>query len=239
MSNLDLWSRVEKTDPKHTKKVSFGRGFTAIDPYYQIECATREFGPAGKGWGWTIERLEEFREIKSIGLLIRLWHGTRENWIEQWGQGSMYTDNACLKADNDVLKKATTDGITKCLSYLGFNADVFTGKFDDNKYVAQMNAEFSAKNQFDPKPVDQVKVEKATAFFKEKIDQETEGDWDNHEMIKAAWKKLTNDERSAVQGGLKDKAPDSKKMYKNILSEFINHRDEDAYVPESEVDGKT
>jgi len=36
------------------------------------------------------------------------------------------------------MKKATTDGITKCLSMLGFNADVFLGKFDDNKYVQEL-----------------------------------------------------------------------------------------------------
>ena len=35
-----------------------------------------------------------------------------------------------------------TDAITKALSHLGFNADVFLGKFDDNAYVTAMRAEF-------------------------------------------------------------------------------------------------
>ena len=43
------------------------------------------------------------------------------------------------KPDHDALKKAGTDALTKCLSYLGFNADIFMGKFDDNKYVAEMD----------------------------------------------------------------------------------------------------
>ena len=49
MSNLDLWDRVEKTNPSHTKQVTFGRAITAIDPYRQIKNATEQFGPAGKG----------------------------------------------------------------------------------------------------------------------------------------------------------------------------------------------
>ena len=37
------------------------------------------------------------------------------------------------KADDDFAKKLETDMITKALSRLGFNADVFMGMFDDNK----------------------------------------------------------------------------------------------------------
>jgi hypothetical protein len=35
-----------------------------------------------------------------------------------------------------------TDGLTKALSHLGFSADVFLGRFDDNKYVADLKKEF-------------------------------------------------------------------------------------------------
>lgn len=31
---------------------------------------------------------------------------------------------------------------------MGFNADIFLGKFDDNKYVQQMNEEFKPKPSF-------------------------------------------------------------------------------------------
>ena len=42
-----------------------------------------------------------------------------------------------------------TDFTTKALSKLGFNADIFLGKFDDTKYVQQMKQEFKepAKKQ--------------------------------------------------------------------------------------------
>ena len=143
---LSLWNLVSKTDPKNTKKVKFGREFTAIDPYSQIYEATKQFGTAGTGWGWTVERIE-YTPTNELAILVRLWHGVRESYIEQWGQAGLYIDNKDTKKDGDCFKKATTDGLTKCLSYLGFNAEVFMGKFDDNKYVQQMASEFSGKPQ--------------------------------------------------------------------------------------------
>ena len=143
---LALWNTVSKTDPKVTKKVKFGREFTAIDPYSQIHEATKQFGPAGTGWGWTVQRIE-YTTTNEVAILVRLWHGVVDCFIEQWGQAGLYIDNKDTKKDGDCFKKATTDGLTKCLSYLGFNADVFMGKFDDNKYVQQMASEFSDKPQ--------------------------------------------------------------------------------------------
>ena len=42
------------------------------------------------------------------------------------------------RVDDDFMKKVATDALTKGLSKLGFNADVFMGKFDDNKYVNKL-----------------------------------------------------------------------------------------------------
>lgn len=136
-----LWQRVEKTNPAHTKKVNFGRAITAIDPYRQIESATQEFGPAGEGWGWEVKRVDHLT-TNEVCVLISMWHGASGGRFEQWGQASLYIDKAEKKKDTDCMKKATTDGITKCLSMLGFNADVFLGKFDDNKYVQQVTEDF-------------------------------------------------------------------------------------------------
>ena len=141
MSNLELWDSVEKTDPSHTKEVTFGRKITAIDPYRQIKNATEKFGPVGIGWGWTVVQIENL-PTNELGILIRMWHTDKANTFDQWGQASLYIDKAENKKDTDCLKKATTDGVTKCLSLIGFNADVFLGKFEDNKYVNQLKEEF-------------------------------------------------------------------------------------------------
>jgi len=143
-NKMMLWDRVMKTNPKYTKPVKFGRGFTAIDPHSQIMCATQEFGPVGSGWGWKVVRVE-YLPTNEVGMLIRLWHGSKDQHYEQWGQASLYIDKDNTKTDGDCMKKATTDGLTKCLSYLGFNADIFLGKFDDSKYVQAMAEEFASK----------------------------------------------------------------------------------------------
>ena len=38
--------------------------------------------------------------------------------------------------DEDAPKKSVTDGMVKCLSMLGFAGDIFSGQWDDSKYVA-------------------------------------------------------------------------------------------------------
>ena len=91
MSNLKLWDSVEKTNPNHTKKVTFGRAITAIDPYHQIKNATKQFGPVGIGWGWSVERVE-YTTTNEIGLLIRMCHTRQDNTFDKWGQASLYID---------------------------------------------------------------------------------------------------------------------------------------------------
>ena len=142
MSNLDLWNSVEKTNPSHTKPVNFGRKITAIDPYQQMKSATEKFGAVGIGWGWSVVKTD-YLPTNEVAVLIRMWHGDKSNTFDHWGQNSLYTDKAQTKVDGDCLKKATTDGITKCLSMIGFNVDVFLGKFDDNKYVNQLKEDFA------------------------------------------------------------------------------------------------
>jgi hypothetical protein len=140
--NLKLWNAVCKTNPAHTKKLKLGRTITAIDPYRQIEAATNQFGPVGQGWGWSVGRVE-YLPTNEVCVLVSMWHGDKAGAFEQWGQASLYIDKAEQKKDTDCMKKATTDGVTKCLSMLGFNTDIFLGKFEDNKYVQQVTTEFS------------------------------------------------------------------------------------------------
>jgi hypothetical protein len=46
------------------------------------------------------------------------------------------------KLDDQFAKKVETDTLTKAISKLGFNADIFMGKFDDQRYVEEMKEEF-------------------------------------------------------------------------------------------------
>ncbi len=181
--NLKLWDSVEKTNPAHTKKVTFGRAITAIDPYHQIKNATAQFGPAGEGWGWSVVDTK-FLPTNEVACLVRLWHGDPSRYIEQWGQNGLYIDNKEEKKDTDCMKKCVTDGLTKCLSTLGFNADVFLGKFDDSKYVQQMKEEFAV-----PAELTDIDKEWITSIKLDAVVLEQINDLDYRSFIKAECKK--------------------------------------------------
>ena len=54
------------------------------------------------------------------------------------------------------MKKMETDVTTKALSKLGFNADVFMGLYDDNRYVNQMKEEFNPVPKAQPKVIEKI-----------------------------------------------------------------------------------
>jgi hypothetical protein len=140
IKNTELWDQVCKTDPRHTKKVNQRGGFTAIDAHYQVQRATEIFGPVGIGWGYI--NGEPIFKDSLVFIPVTLWHGDRANTFGPiYGGAEVISNNG--RTDNDALKKASTDGLTKALSHLGFNADVFLGKFDDNKYLADVTREFA------------------------------------------------------------------------------------------------
>jgi hypothetical protein len=136
--NLKLWNSTCETDPSITSKA--GR-FTAIDAYSQIRTATEMWGPYGGKWKLEDIKTEIIEDNGSpIGMIS--WF----NFVYPGGSFHISSDvtfsRKAQKGDfsnlNDSSKKIRTDALTKALSYLGFNADVFLGKFDDNKYVEKI-----------------------------------------------------------------------------------------------------
>ena len=166
MNNTELWDSVEKTDPRFTKKVNQRGGFTAIGAQYQVRKATETFGPFGVGWG---VKEESFKRYEDTGLVLyqgTLWY----KYGEDNGEVPIHSSikyHANSRVDDDFAKKVATDAMTKGLSKLGFNADVFMGLFDDNKYVSALKKEFTIV-----KPVD--------SKWREKVEAEAESLPDEH-----------------------------------------------------------
>lgn len=150
MSNLDLWKSVEKTDEAFTKKAKKGaHHFTSISPTYQFKKATEVFGSYGQGWGIDTES-EKFSTME-IGdtILINydavLYYPDGKFPIHATEKLAYKTQGASsyLKVDDEARKKVVTNAITKGLSMLGFNADIFMGLFDDIEYLANLRIESS------------------------------------------------------------------------------------------------
>lgn len=145
-NNLELWSKVEKTNPKYTKKANVkGNNITAISPQYQIKNVTEQFGCYGKTWGFK-ELNFDYTLSETLGLVVLhavFYYPGGEFPIKN--ATSLFMDNAKTKIDDNFAKKLETDTLTKAISKLGFNADIFMGLFDDVRYLAEVTKEFAEK----------------------------------------------------------------------------------------------
>ncbi len=185
-NNLELWNKVEKTNPKYTKKAKVGgNNITAISPQFQILNATEQFGSYGETWGfknitldysitntpislevtdWNTKQVEKINSILGlVGFKATFFFPNGE--FEITNSIKIFTDNKHSKIDDNYAKKLETDALTKALSKLGFNADIFLGKFDDIRYVQEMEKEFEPKKElpiFTEDRFEKAKAAKAT-----------------------------------------------------------------------------
>jgi hypothetical protein len=168
--NMRVWDALKTTDPKYTTKVSFGRKFTAINAQWQLQRMTELFGPIGKGWGYTVnhsvERITD-EYVLAIADVAIWWLGEPDPKAQQYPIGRpthqfgpvrgmspiLEKGREGLRFDDDAGKKAMTDALTKGLSHLGLSADVFLGLFDDNKYIKQVEKQFSHPADFSEEAV--------------------------------------------------------------------------------------
>lgn len=166
MDTMQLWESVEKTDPKYTKQFSRGGGFkgTATNATYLARKATERFGPCGIGWGVDVVSEEIIQGAPHVidGQVVahdlihkvraRLWYvldGVRGE-VEHFGQTQFVGRNKHgFYTDEEAPKKSLTDAMSKCLSMLGFSADIHLGMYDDNKYVAKLHEEFAPQASAD------------------------------------------------------------------------------------------
>jgi len=149
-NNLELWHKVEKTNPKYTKQANVGGNkITSIAPQYQIMNVTEQFGSYGKNWGFKNIELD-YTLASEFNLIV--FKGTffyPDGEFPIINSIKMFMDNAKTKIDDNFAKKLETDALTKAISKLGFNADIFMGKFDDTRYLAEVTKEFAEKPQIE------------------------------------------------------------------------------------------
>lgn len=142
MKNMDLWKSVFVTDPKHVKPIT-GKQYAGNSPkpYWIVQRATETFGPCGIGWGVKVldERVERFGDEAIHIAKVQVWYEIdgKHGEIEQMGQTKMayMTSKGKALVDEDAPKKSVTDAMIKCLSLLGFAGDIFSGRWDDSRYV--------------------------------------------------------------------------------------------------------
>lgn len=155
MSNKALWDAVKVTDPAAVKPIT-GKQYkgNSPKPYWLIERATEVFGPVGIGWGVVVksERFERLSETDVLHVaVVSVWYmheGKRTETFDQMGgtKAAYMTGKGSLMVDEDAGKKSVTDGMVKCLSMIGFAGDIFSGQWDDSKYVEWAAEETAKRN---------------------------------------------------------------------------------------------
>ena len=142
--NLELWRKVEKTNPKYTKQANVGGNkITSIAPQYQIMNVTEQFGSYGKTWGFKNIDLDYTLVAEYNLIVFKAIFFYPDGEFPTINSIKMFMDNAKTKIDDNFAKKLETDTLTKAISKLGFNADIFMGKFDDTRYLAEITKEFA------------------------------------------------------------------------------------------------
>lgn len=168
--NMKIWNRLQETDPNFTRSFNKrGFGGTTINSTYIVMKLTELFGPCGKGWGYDVVKDEVIQGGPIIisgdtrghwlthRIMLTLW------WKEEGSEGrhvvgphSGQTDYVGhnkngIFTDEEAFKKSITDALGKCAALLGIGADIYTGLYDDNKYLAGLKEKYQGIPEEKPK----------------------------------------------------------------------------------------
>lgn len=140
--NLKIWNEVEQTPANYVSELT-GKGYKAksANPMYLTRMATKVFGPMGKGWGTTAlnEETEVIGDTHLFHLHLELWYvvgGETHRVNHRSSIKVAYTTNAGkLLVDEEARKKCQTNAMSKCLSLLGFAADIWLKYYDSPAYL--------------------------------------------------------------------------------------------------------
>ena len=186
-TNLALWESVQTTDKKFTKEAQLdGRSVTSINGTYMAKRATEEFGPIGKGWGFDIlvDRLDQGAPILGKDgaviahelmhtIQLKLWYvrAGKRNSVTHYGHTPFVRKSQYGPyTDFDAPKKSLTDAMKKCLSLIGFSADVHLGMFDDQTYLEGLELKKRLEDAGDPESAMDEAKEDFKAWLRSQLD---------------------------------------------------------------------
>lgn len=134
-NNLTLWEKVQATPTEIIQKIKAvdGTELNNVAPIHRLKKATEIFGVYGKNWGLKNIKHSEQKIFNNLilGIIDATFFYT-ENNIQVEFEISNSTpiislaDDKKLKVNYTYRKALETDTITKSLSRLGFNADIYT-----------------------------------------------------------------------------------------------------------------
>jgi hypothetical protein len=158
-ANLQLWLQGCKTNPEWVKKIKDGRRLSSVDAQLTRLKATAMFGPYGAKWGVRKKKfdLQDLGPVDIGGgrsvpaLLLMLTaefyypspiDGTEISFETEGSIWVFQVERGVYKPVTDLMKRVSTAVVSKSLSFIGVNSDVFEGRFDDQEYQHQIGEHF-------------------------------------------------------------------------------------------------
>jgi hypothetical protein len=145
-NNLTLWEKVEVTPTEIIQKIKAedGTELNNVAPIHRLKKATEIFGVYGKNWGLKNIKHSEQKIFNTLilGVVDAVFFYTQNDVkIEFEITNSIaivsVSDDKKMKVNYTYRKAIETDTITKALSRLGFNADIYT----DGELIAGTQAQ--------------------------------------------------------------------------------------------------
>lgn len=142
-SNLALWMAYAQPPGQYMRALPGSAGLTSVNAYWEIQCATEQWGPMGGAWGLRIEKIEPLLcgAYHTLFCQAHLYYpdpATNEEsrvMVCDLVQTVWVNDRGESRLDADAPKKLLTGLISKALSYLGFSCAVYlSGKGHSTKY---------------------------------------------------------------------------------------------------------
>ena len=155
--NMRIWDVYCTTNPKYTKSANNGRfSFTSIDPQFQLEQATRLWGPYGHIWGLSDCKFTMLADNMAMMLEAQFHYPINDLPAGPIAEFPIAVDIK-YRPGFDNCKVLMTSARSKALSLLGFGADVFMGEYDLPEHIKDMELKYGDQDQALKKGLRQIK----------------------------------------------------------------------------------
>lgn len=151
MDAMEIYKSLSQPPKTALREIQDGtlKGKTDINPQWRYKAMTEEFGLVGLGWKYEVRKLwtekgagNEVLAFAEVAVFIRDPE-TRE-WsdpIVGIGGSKLINDfNRGPKSNDEGYKMAVTDAFSTSLKMLGVAADIYAGRWDGSKYLADGDA---------------------------------------------------------------------------------------------------
>ena len=144
-NNLEYYDKLRTPPQEALKKIQAGRlkGKSDINPQWRYHAMTSVFGPIGKGWKFTIDKMwtetgTDGQVFAFVNVSVYVKYG--DEWSDAiqgtGGHQLIVKERSGLHNNDEAFKMATTDALSTSLKMIGVAADVYSG-FETSKYSYQ------------------------------------------------------------------------------------------------------